>query len=46
MFEARGYARFELPSHHRLVTDSAKMKVLDGLLARLRDEGHRCLIFC
>ena len=46
LFQTSGYARFELPSHARLVTDSAKMKVLDGLLSQLREEGHRCLIFC
>lgn len=28
-----------------LVTDSGKLSVLDGLLKRLKEEGHRVLIY-
>jgi SNF2 family DNA or RNA helicase len=30
----------------KALNDSGKLKALDGLLHRLKAEGHRCLIFC
>lgn len=34
-----------MPEAGRLVADSGKMAVLDGMLRRLRDDGHKCLIY-
>ena len=36
----------ELPFYSRLVSDCAKMKLLDEILSGLVSGGHRCLIFC
>ena len=42
----KGASILELPNYSRLVTDCAKMKFLDSLLADLHKGGHRVLIFC
>jgi chromatin-remodeling ATPase INO80 len=42
----KGGCILELPNYSRLVTDCAKMKFLDGLLAKLNAGNHRVLIFC
>lgn len=42
----KGASILELPNYSRLVTDCAKMKFLDKLLADLAAGGHRVLIFC
>jgi DNA helicase INO80 len=36
----------DLPSVEKLVSDSAKLKLLDGLLKQLHKDRHRVLIFC
>jgi len=36
----------DLPSHHLLVTDCAKMRIFAELIERMHREGHRCLVFC
>lgn len=42
----KGASILELPNYSRLVTDSAKMQFLDKLLAQLKRDNHRVLIFC
>jgi DNA helicase INO80 len=42
----KGASILELPNYSRLVTDCAKMKFLDKLLADLHKGNHRVLIFC
>lgn len=42
----KGASILELPNYSRLVTDCAKMKFLDKLLAERSTGGHRVLIFC
>lgn len=37
--------RVYVPSMERFVSDSGKLVILDGLLHRLREEGHRILIY-
>ena len=39
-------SEFEVPKFYKLISDCSKLRVLDGLLRRLKSEGHRCLIFC
>lgn len=34
-----------LPDAGRLVADSGKMKLLDGLLKKLKEGGHKCLVY-
>ena len=34
-----------ISDRNALICDSGKLKVLDGLLKRLKDEGHRVLIY-
>lgn len=34
------------PDKQHLIVDSGKLRVLDDLLHRLKDEGHRVLIYC
>ena len=36
----------DLPGIEKLLLDSAKLKLLDGLLKKLHQEEHRVLIFC
>ena len=34
-----------IPDRHSLISDAGKLYVLDGLLARLKEDGHRVLIY-
>ena len=34
-----------IPDRHSLISDGGKLYVLDGLLARLKEGGHRVLIY-
>ena len=34
-----------IPDRHSLISDAGKLYVLDGLLARLKEGGHRVLIY-
>ena len=34
-----------IPDRHSLISDGGKLTVLDGLLARLKEGGHRVLIY-
>lgn len=40
-----GWSHIAIPDKETLVTDSGKLSVLDGLLKRLKEEGHRVLIY-
>ncbi|CAH0562051.1 unnamed protein product [Brassicogethes aeneus] len=40
-----GWSSIAIPDKETLVTDSGKLSVLDGLLKRLKEEGHRVLIY-
>lgn len=40
-----GWSSVVIPDKESLVTDSGKLSVLDGLLKRLKEEGHRVLIY-
>ncbi|KAK4871988.1 hypothetical protein RN001_016112 [Aquatica leii] len=40
-----GWSPILIPDKETLVTDSGKLSVLDGLLKRLKEEGHRVLIY-
>lgn len=40
-----GWSNITIPDKEVLVTDSGKLSVLDGLLKRLKEEGHRVLIY-
>ncbi|KAK2716917.1 chromatin-remodeling ATPase INO80-like isoform X2 [Artemia franciscana] len=40
-----GWSKMILPDKRSLIADSGKMRVLDALLKRLKDEGHRVLIY-
>ncbi|XP_055340883.1 chromatin-remodeling ATPase INO80-like [Paramacrobiotus metropolitanus] len=40
------WSPLEIPDKQHLVVDSGKLRVLDSLLHRLKDEGHRVLIYC
>ncbi|KAJ8923687.1 hypothetical protein NQ315_010268 [Exocentrus adspersus] len=42
---AHGWSNIAIPDKESLVTDSGKLSVLDGLLRRLKEEGHRVLIY-
>ncbi|KAI9826941.1 MAG: putative DNA helicase ino80 [Thelocarpon impressellum] len=39
------YTHIQVPSMRRFVTDSGKLAKLDGLLAELREGGHRVLLY-
>ncbi|KAJ8953246.1 hypothetical protein NQ318_015827 [Aromia moschata] len=39
------WSNIVIPDKESLVTDSGKLSVLDGLLRRLKEEGHRVLIY-
>ncbi|KXS17805.1 hypothetical protein M427DRAFT_121847 [Gonapodya prolifera JEL478] len=41
----QGFTNVWIPNPIKIVTDSAKMQEIDPLLARLKSEGHRVLIF-
>ena len=41
----QGFSNIVIPDKQTLVSDSGKLKVLDGLLNRLKSEGHRVLIY-
>ncbi|EFA10951.2 chromatin-remodeling ATPase INO80 [Tribolium castaneum] len=41
----KGWSYIAIPDKETLVTDSGKLSVLDGLLKRLKEEGHRVLIY-
>jgi DNA helicase INO80 len=45
-FDPEYKEEIEIPSFNSLVTDSAKLRYLDVLLANLKRDGHRVLIFC
>nr|XP_023018340.1 putative DNA helicase Ino80 [Leptinotarsa decemlineata] len=40
-----GWSNIVIPDKECLVSDSGKLSVLDGLLKRLKEEGHRVLIY-
>ncbi len=40
-----GFSNIVIPDKQSLVSDSGKLHVLDGLLTRLKHEGHRVLIY-
>ena len=40
-----GWSNVVIPSKQTLVSDSGKLHVLDGLLDKLKSEGHRVLIY-
>ncbi|KAL1492809.1 hypothetical protein ABEB36_010991 [Hypothenemus hampei] len=40
-----GWSNITIPDKESLVTDSGKLFVLDGLLRKLKEEGHRVLIY-
>lgn len=40
-----GWSNIAIPDKESLVTDSGKLFVLDGLLRKLKEEGHRVLIY-
>ncbi|XP_063928417.1 chromatin-remodeling ATPase INO80 isoform X2 [Zophobas morio] len=41
----KGWSCIAIPDKETLVTDSGKLSVLDGLLKKLKEEGHRVLIY-
>ncbi|XP_050314802.1 chromatin-remodeling ATPase INO80 isoform X2 [Anthonomus grandis grandis] len=41
----QGWSNIAIPDKESLVTDSGKLFVLDGLLRKLKEEGHRVLIY-
>ena len=40
-----GWSRIVVPDKNSLISDAGKLMVLDGLLTRLKEEGHRVLIY-
>jgi len=42
---SQGWSLAEIPDGKSLISDSGKLSVLDTLLARLKKEGHRVLIY-
>uniref|UniRef100_A0A0K8STL2 Chromatin-remodeling ATPase INO80 n=1 Tax=Lygus hesperus TaxID=30085 RepID=A0A0K8STL2_LYGHE len=40
-----GWSNIVIPDKHTLVTDAGKLTVLDSLLTRLKQQGHRALIY-
>jgi hypothetical protein len=40
-----GSSKIKIPSFSALVKDSGKLRLLDGLLTKLKKEGHRVLIY-
>jgi DNA helicase INO80 len=45
VYPPNGWSRVNLPDKSHIITDSGKLLVLDKLLARLKREGHRVLIY-
>ena len=45
IYPPNGWSNITIPNKEILVTDSGKLRVLDILLARLKAEGHRVLIY-
>jgi DNA helicase INO80 len=45
-FDTEFAEQIVVPSFESLIADSAKLRYLDKLLAQLKAEGHRVLIFC
>ncbi|KAI1464454.1 SNF2 family N-terminal domain-containing protein [Daldinia caldariorum] len=43
--EKRKFTNITVPSMHRFVTDSGKLAKLDQLLFKLKEEGHRVLLY-
>ncbi|XP_053615593.1 chromatin-remodeling ATPase INO80 isoform X2 [Plodia interpunctella] len=41
----RGWATLQVPDKNQLVSDAGKLTVLDSLLKRLKERGHRVLIY-
>ncbi|XP_060806009.1 chromatin-remodeling ATPase INO80 isoform X2 [Amyelois transitella] len=41
----RGWAELQVPDKNQLVSDAGKLTVLDSLLKRLKERGHRVLIY-
>ena len=41
----QGWSNISMPDKETLVSDAGKLSVLDGLLAQLKAEGHRVLIY-
>ncbi|XP_073959810.1 LOW QUALITY PROTEIN: chromatin-remodeling ATPase INO80-like [Choristoneura fumiferana] len=41
----RGWAPLQVPDKNQLVSDAGKLTVLDSLLKRLKERGHRVLIY-
>ena len=42
---SQGWSNIVVPDKQTLVSDAGKLFVLDGLLSRLKEEGHRVLIY-
>ena len=42
---SHGWSNIVVPAKQTLVSDAGKLFVLDGLLTRLKEEGHRVLIY-
>ncbi|KAI9246954.1 SNF2 family N-terminal domain-containing protein [Phascolomyces articulosus] len=40
-----GYSMMKVPAMRDLILDSGKLATLDRLLERLKNEGHRCLVY-
>lgn len=40
-----GWSNILIPDKDSLINDAGKLFVLDGLLAKLKEEGHRVLIY-
>ncbi|KAI8368263.1 SNF2 family N-terminal domain-containing protein [Radiomyces spectabilis] len=40
-----GYSHMRIPAMSDLILDSGKLAKLDGLLEKLKAEGHRCLVY-
>ncbi|KIL90457.1 dna helicase ino80 [Fusarium avenaceum] len=43
--EKKGFTNISVPSMQRFVTDSGKLAKLDNLLFKLKNEGHRVLLY-
>lgn len=41
----RGWSNITIPDKQSLISDSGKLAYLDGLLARLKTQNHRVLIY-
>lgn len=42
---AHGWSNIKIPDKQTLITDAGKLAYLDGLLARLKAQNHRVLIY-